>query len=91
MTDDDRWYDEPGDEPEEDQYPDDGDDDEQTETVLCPRCGTELYEDADYCPNCQTYITVQPNAWSGRPFWWILLGLLGVLAAVLTLAGFFLR
>jgi hypothetical protein len=60
-----------------------------TETVPCPQCRAQVYEDAVQCPACGTYITHQSHAWSGRPVWWIVLGLLGVLAAIAGLAGLF--
>ena len=66
-------------------------DDELTETVPCPHCGAEVYEDAVQCPACGTYLTHQANVWSGRPTWWIVLGLLGILAVLLVLAGYAIR
>lgn len=87
MTDDEPWFDRPDD----DEFPDEEDGDEPTETVPCPHCGAEVYEDADYCPYCQTYIIGRASIWSGRPTWWIILALLGILATVLALAGLFVR
>lgn len=75
----DEWFDE--------EYSDDFDDD-PTETVSCPQCGSEVYEDAVQCPACGAYITFHATVWSGRPLWWIILGLLGLVAAILTLGGF---
>lgn len=61
-------------------------DDEPT-TVRCPACGAEVYEDAVRCPACGEYITADTSAWSGRPTWWIVLGLIGLVATVLALTG----
>jgi hypothetical protein len=39
------------------------------------------------CPTCGSYLTEDTNPWSGRSLWWIVLGLLGVGAAVAALVG----
>ena len=67
-----------------DEYPDDHSDD-STETVPCPECGAQVYEDAPQCPRCGNYITHDTRVWTGRPLWWIILGILGVLATILVL------
>ncbi len=58
------------------------DDEFETDTILCPACGAEIYEDTPRCPVCGEYITAGTNAWSGRPVWWIVLGILGLLSFV---------
>ncbi len=67
---------------------DDSDDD--SEVLPCPSCGFTVYEDSPWCPSCGQYVTFPSGAagvWSGRPAWWILLGILGVVATlILTLA-----
>ncbi len=73
------------------EFPDAEFDEGPTETVPCSQCGAEVYEDAVQCPACGTYVTADTNVWSGRPVWWIVLGLLGVVAAVLALAGYAIR
>lgn len=88
MSGDDRWFDETEDEFDDPEFPEDHFDEESTETVPCSHCGAEVYEDAVRCPVCGNYVTHDTNVWSGRPGWWILLGLLGILAAILALAGF---
>ena len=68
--------------------PDDGDlDDDLSLTAPCPECGAEIYEDAVRCPKCGSYVTHRTTLWSGRPGWWILLGLVGIVSAILGLAG----
>jgi hypothetical protein len=74
------------DEPLDDDYPDEPDDD-FSETVPCRECGAEVYEDAEQCPRCGTYLTHSSSVLAGRPIWWIVLGMLGFVAAVLALAG----
>jgi len=88
MSDDELWFDEPDGGLDEDEYPDeDNGEDDFTPTVRCPDCGAEIYEDALRCPACGSYVTHDTGVWSGRPDWWILLGLLGVLAVILVLGG----
>ncbi|HYW80808.1 MAG TPA: zinc-ribbon domain-containing protein [Thermoguttaceae bacterium] len=93
MNGNDLWDEEPDDEFEDSDFDDsnfdDGDfDDDSTETVPCSECGADVYEDAEQCPHCGTYIIAQTNVWAGRPGWWIVLGLLGVVAVILALAGY---
>jgi len=81
----DLWFDESGDELRDDEFPDDNYDDDLNETIPCPECRAEVYEDAEQCPHCGHYITSETNVWSGRPAWWIVLGILGVAALILAL------
>ena len=85
MSHEDQWFEEADDE-YDDEFPEADFDDELTETVPCPNCGIDVYEDAVQCPACGTYVTHATDVLSGRPAWWILLGFLGVLATVLALA-----
>lgn len=85
------WFEEADDELHNDEYPENNDfDDDATDTVACPHCGADVYEDADYCPVCDNCITVASGASPllGRPLWWILLGLAGVTATLAALTGF---
>lgn len=63
------------------------DDDDESYTVDCPECGAEVYEDAERCPSCGSYIILSSSGsvWQGRPAWWIILGLLGIIAVILAL------
>ncbi len=58
----------------------DADDDDVSLTRPCPQCGAEVYEDAEQCPQCGEYITFSSNVWDGKPVWWVVLGLLGIIA-----------
>jgi hypothetical protein len=79
----------------DDDWPDDDasddeswdDDDDSSETVPCPHCGAEMYEDSIRCPVCGEYVTHGASALSGRPMWYILLGIAGVIAAIAALLG----
>jgi hypothetical protein len=67
------------------EYPDEDDspDDDDAETVPCPSCGEEVYESAERCPHCGDYITPYSSSpLSGRPLWFVVLGLLGIVAVV---------
>ncbi len=68
--------------------PDDSDDDGCTGTITCTACGAEIYEDAPQCPVCSEYATPGGGSlWQGRPGWWIVLGLLGIVAVIYMLVG----
>ncbi|MCH8044406.1 MAG: zinc ribbon domain-containing protein [Planctomycetes bacterium] len=65
--------------------------DDDSETLPCPQCGQSIYEEADQCPYCGQYVTFSSSssAFDNKPWWWIALGLLGVLAVLwwLVMAG----
>ena len=71
--------------PEEDQYDSDAFDDDSPELLPCPNCGEEIYEESERCPYCGEYVTFNTSLWSGKPTWWIVLGVVGILATVLML------
>jgi len=79
------------DELRDEEYPDEFDDDsdDDIELRLCPECGASIYEEAQQCPHCGAYVTFRHTAFAGRPWWWIVLGLLGIAAVIwmLTMAG----
>ena len=69
------------------EYPDaDEWDDDSTQTVACPECGTDVYDDAGQCPNCGMFLIPDTSVWSGKSVWWIILGLLGIVAVITALA-----
>ena len=72
------------------EYPDENDglDDDGAETLPCPECGSQIYEEAEQCPICGAYVTFDRALWTNRPWWWILLGLLGMAAVVAGLVLF---
>jgi len=80
--------DDPDDDAEWSEDPDDSDED--TETVSCPKCGIDVYEDAPQCPLCGEYLTQDRSVWSGRPVWFTLLAVTGIVAVIasLVLLGF---
>ncbi len=60
---------------------------DSTATTPCPACGIEIYEDAERCPHCGEYVVHGHSPWSGRPLWWIVLGLAGMAALAAWLSG----
>jgi hypothetical protein len=78
-------------------YPSESDDDgwddfdeesnDETEIIRCPNCGADVYEDAEQCPSCLEYITTTSSIWSDRPWWWVALGLAGIIAVILALSA----
>jgi len=79
--------DESDDELDSDEFSEENDDNDTTETIACPQCGEQVYEDAEQCPYCGTYLTSQTSPWVGRSFWWIALALLGIVATIVALSG----
>lgn len=71
------------------EYPESDDpDDDVTPTIDCSACGATVYEDVPACPACGEYITRGQTIWDGRPVWWIVLGLAGMIALILVLLPF---
>jgi hypothetical protein len=63
------------------------DDDDSAETVPCPSCGADIYEEAEQCPECGEYVVRDNSVLGGKPRWYIVLALLGILAVVAVLSG----
>ncbi len=84
-------FDSPDDELRDDEYPDEPDGDDDTDTFTCPNCGAEVYEDAIQCPSCGEYITPIEGPLSGWPVWWLVLGFVGIAATILALGGLLCR
>jgi hypothetical protein len=66
--------------------PDEFEDEEVSETRACPACGMDVYEDLEQCPACGDYIVFSDSALSGWPWWFVALGMLGIVSLILTLA-----
>ena len=67
---------------------DEEEDEDASETQVCPSCGAAIYEDAEQCPACGDYVVFSDSAISGWPWWFVALGLVGVVAVVLAVSGF---
>ena len=65
-------------------------DPDESDVVTCPKCGADVYEDAEQCPICGEWIEHSTHPFSGRAWWFVGLGIVGIAVtiAVLVLAGF---
>ncbi len=83
MPQDERWSDSEWDSTDWDDEEDDTPDD-QSPTTDCIKCGCEIYDDASCCPICGEYQVGDRalTAWEGRPLWWKVGGILGILAVL---------
>jgi hypothetical protein len=66
--------------------PDEFEDEDDCETRACPSCGADVYEDVEQCPACGDYIVFSTGALSGWPWWFVALGMLGIVCLIFTLA-----
>ena len=51
----------------------------------CPHCGAEVYEEAEQCPRCGEYLIRSTHPFQGRSLTWIILGLLGIVAVLISM------
>ena len=79
-------YDSSEDELRDEEYPDEVDDnwneDDDSETVACPACGADVYEDSERCPACGEYITPNTSPLAGRSAAFVILGIAGIVATI---------
>ena len=59
---------------------------DQDDTIECPECGAEIFDDIDVCPVCGHAIIHSTSPWSGKSLPWILMGLLGIVAVITMLS-----
>jgi hypothetical protein len=52
------------------------------DTVPCPFCKCPVYDDAEWCPHCRSYLFYDGRSPSQKP-WWFLAGVAVCLAIVL--------
>lgn len=53
----------------------DVDESDDLETVPCPSCGREIYEEAEQCPHCGKYVAESERPGVNRPLWFIITAL----------------
>lgn len=68
----------------EDPDPEEADWNTDPSTVSCPHCGQEVSEEAEWCPNCDQYISVARSLPNKKPIW-LIVGV--VVLLLLTLIG----
>ena len=56
---------------------------DEVEEIPCPYCGKPVYEQAELCPHCESYISDE-DAQRRRVGKWFWLGVIFVLGAVVT-------
>jgi len=73
---------------DDDYYDDDHlDDDDSAELLPCPDCGESIYEEAERCPYCGSYVVHSTGPWQGKTWWWIAIGAAGVVAVIWSLSA----
>lgn len=55
--------------------------DDEADTIPCPFCRREIYEDAERCPYCDKYISDEDAPHARKP-WWLILGVIACLYAM---------
>jgi hypothetical protein len=74
---------------EEDDVVDYGDDDDEEPTILCPHCRAEIWEEAQQCPECGEYLSLEDrqalHEW--QPRWIVITAMLLLLLIALSLAA----
>lgn len=64
------------------------DDWEESDLITCSACGALVDEDAIYCPVCDASIESGPSIFRNKSWWWIVLGIAGMVAVTFTLVLF---
>jgi len=81
--DDDRdWSEHAYDEDRDDEFDGVDEDEDDDETVPCPHCRRLVYEDAERCPHCGSYLSREDAPREAKPLW-VVATVLVVLAAIL--------
>ncbi len=57
--------------------PDEADED----TLLCPHCRVPVFDEAEQCPHCGTYLSEEDSPPQRKP-WWIVAGTIACLLVV---------
>lgn len=65
----------------------DDDDSDENAVVPCPKCGCDVYEDAEQCPLCGEWLLPDSSPFSGRSEWFAFVGIAGIVAVIAVLSG----
>lgn len=68
----------------DEEWVDDETDDSEAETLFCPSCRGEVYEETQKCPHCGEWITPVYNARGGFKSGWFIAVVLLLILAFLT-------
>ncbi len=63
----------------------DANDDADAVSLPCPHCHKSVHEDVEWCPYCGMGITRDTSVLSGKPHWYVVLAIVGMIATALTL------
>jgi hypothetical protein len=55
--------------------------DADTDTIPCPHCQAAIFDEAEQCPECGTYLSAEDAPPQRKP-WWIVAGTVACLAVV---------
>ena len=77
----------PGEEFRDEEYPDEGDDAEGTETRDCRGCGKSIYVDAERCPSCGEYVTPGETTPKGGRWVWLIIPAIVIIGLVAMLVS----
>ena len=56
---------------------------DREDTIPCPHCGKQIYDDSERCPYCENYLSEEEEgAQPARKPWWIIICTLLCLYAV---------
>jgi hypothetical protein len=59
------------------------DDEDEDTTIPCPHCAEPIYDQTERCPHCEKYISEEEDVPRPRKPWWIVLGAILCLYAVI--------
>lgn len=70
-------------EDDEEGFDEEGFANDDAETIACPYCGVEIYEESQRCPHCEKYISKEDAPAAKKPSWVVLGFILALLATAL--------